>query len=66
MILIFETDLTKRNGKRWVWKPMLFRGIWENKRTWRIAWGIFSISYYPSRTLRKFFEYVESGKTSWQ
>ena len=61
MILVFEVDLTIRDGKRWTWKPMFFKGKWGAGKTWRIAWGIFSVSYYPSKCLRKFFDRVKKG-----
>lgn len=65
MIFIFELDFTVRDGKRWRWKPSWFTGFWESKRTWRLGWGVFSVSYYPSRSLRRFFDYVESENTAW-
>ena len=65
MILIFEQDTRLHNGKRFEWKPMLFRGIWCGGRTWRIGWGMWSISYYPSKGLLDFFRYVESRNAAW-
>ena len=64
MVFVFEMDLTRRKGKLFNWNPCLFKGKWEcNKTTWRLGWGIWSISYYPSKSLRAFFEYVP--KVGW-
>jgi hypothetical protein len=65
MVLCLEQDLRDHGGGRFVWKPMFFRGYWHGRRTWRIGWGLWSLSYYPSPGLRDFFRYVEAGKTSW-
>ena len=70
MILIFEQDLTVRNGSWWNWRPNFFIGPWrgcrlgdpQQLRTWRLGWGIWSLSYYPSPGLRKFFETAEEGQ----
>jgi len=59
MILIFEIDKTVQNGKRWTWRPMRFHGTWKGKTTWRVGWGIFSISYYPSSSLKKFSDELQ-------
>jgi hypothetical protein len=65
MILIFEIDKTVRNGRRWVWRPMLFKGLWRGRRTWRVGWGLFTLSYYPVPGLRSFFQWVEGHNTCW-
>ena len=62
MIIIFEIDKTIRNGRIWNWKPFLFKGLWESKKTWRFCWGIFSISVYPSKSLRSFFGEATGNK----
>ena len=64
MIIIFEQDLrTAPDGSKFRWHPHAFRGTWNGKRTWRIGWGLWSISYYPSEGLKPFFEHVED--TEW-
>lgn len=35
------------------------------RTTWRIGWGLWSLSYYPSPGLREFFNHVEARKTQW-
>ena len=65
MILIFEQDTRKHDNGRFTLWPALFRGWWRNRRNWRIAWGLWSISYYPEPGLRSFFDWVEDGKTTW-
>lgn len=66
MIIILEQDLTVRNGHRFSWRPYWFSGKWDGRRTWRLAWGIWSVSWYPSTGLRAFFDRVESGATEWK
>lgn len=66
MILIFEQDKTIRNGKRFTWRPLLFRGTYANGRTWRLCWGLWSISYYPAPGLRSFLDHVAAGKGIWE
>lgn len=68
MILILEQNVRPypRNiGKRWFWRPGFFRGIWKGMRTWRICWGLWSLSYYPEPGLHDFFEYIEKGNCRW-
>jgi len=65
MVFIFEIDLTRRNGSRWSWKPTLFKTWWtQAKKSWRIGWGIFALSYYPNSGLRDFGESLKTK--SWQ
>jgi hypothetical protein len=63
MILIFEQDTRERDGKHFCFKPMLFNGAWRSQRTWRIGWGLWTLSYYPEPGLKDFFDYVEN--TQW-
>ncbi len=65
MILIFEQDIRKHEGKRFVWKVSLFKGDWQFKKTWRIMWGLWSLSYYPSKGIKDFYDHIESGGTKW-
>lgn len=60
MILIFEQDIAIRNGKLFNWKPMFFKGAWEEKTTYRLGWGLWSVSYYPCSDLRSFFSEAKS------
>ena len=66
MIFVFEIDITKRNGRRWSWDFSFFRDVWDKGKTWRVGWAIFSLSFYPARSLRQFFDYVESGNAEWK
>lgn len=67
MILIFEQDVRSRPGVgRFAWRPNWFKGRWDGGTTWRIGWGLWSISYYPSPGLRHFFDHVETGRTEWK
>ncbi len=66
MILIFEQDKRPREGKKWTWRPMIFRGSWKNKKTWRVGWGLWTLSYYPESGLRDFFEYIKGNNVNWQ
>ncbi len=59
MILIVEAC----RGKPLL-RPFRFRAEWRGKRTWRIGWLWWSISYYPEPKLRSFMEWVEN--TSWR
>jgi hypothetical protein len=68
MILILEQDVRPwppNTSKRWQWYPSLFKGIWREKRTWRICWGLWSLSYYPELGLHDFFRYIEQGNGRW-
>ena len=65
MIIVIEQDARPHNGKRFTWIPFRFRGWWNGRRTWRVAWGLWSVSCYPSPGLKEFFDYVESGATEW-
>ena len=65
MIVVFEQDTTVRNGRRFVWKPFVFRGHWDGRKTWRFGWGLWSVSFYPSSGLRSFFDHVQDGNTMW-
>jgi hypothetical protein len=66
MILIFEQDFQDHGRGRFDWRGSWFRGGWGDGRTWRIAWGLWSLSYYPAAGLRPFFDHVESGATEWR
>jgi hypothetical protein len=65
LILVFEQDLQDHGQGRFNWRPSLFRGRWSGGLTWRVAWGLWSLSYYPSPGLRQFFDHIESGSTGW-
>jgi len=65
MVFTFEQDLRPHDGKRFNWRPSWFSGSWRGKRTWRLAWGLWSLAYYPEPGLRDFFRYVEGGNTRW-
>lgn len=65
MILIFEQDLREHCGRRFGWRVSWFRGRWGDGWTWRLAWGLWSLSYYPSPGLRPFMERIEAGLTEW-
>jgi hypothetical protein len=65
MILVFEQDLTPRNGSRLSWRGSWFVGRWDGGRCWRVMWGLWSLSYYPSPGLRSFMDHIESGRTGW-
>jgi len=65
MIIIFEQDLTVRDGKWFKWLPYFFTGKWNNRRTRRIAWGLWSISYYPDKSLRAFFDSSRDINKGW-
>lgn len=66
MILIFEQDKRPHQSKYFDWKPGIFKGTWKSKKTWRVYWGLWSVSYYPEKGLNDFMKYIESGSTSWQ
>ncbi len=66
MILVFEQDSRDHGNGRFNWRPLFFRGRWQHGRTWRAAWGLWSISFYPSPGLHSFFDHVESGATEWR
>jgi hypothetical protein len=66
MILIFEQDIRVHDGRRFIWTPSWFVGRWEGKTNWRLMWGLWSISYYPSAGLRPFMEHIEGGNTVWR
>ena len=63
MILVFEQDSRRRRGRRLTLRPVLFRGRWNGQRTWRLCWGMWSVSAYPSPGLREFFE--TAGRGCW-
>ncbi len=65
MIVIFEQDTRKRNGRRFTWKPVVFKGVWCGKSTWRIGWGLWSLSWYSSPGLRDFFRHAEARRAVW-
>ena len=65
MILIVEVDVTKRYGRWFTWRPIFFRGPWMRGTCWRIAWGIWGLSFYPSSGLKEHTDHIESGATQW-
>jgi hypothetical protein len=65
MILVFEQDTRTRNGRRFSWKGLWFTGVFDGRRTWRVGWGMWSLSYYAAPSLRDFFRYVEGGYCRW-
>ena len=65
MILIFEQDTQDHGQGRFGWRPHWFRGRWGAGWTWRLAWGLWSLSYYPSEGLRAFCERIARGETEW-
>jgi len=65
VILIIEQDKRPQQGRRFTWQPRLFAGPWGSRRTWRVYWGFWSLSYYPEPGLRDFFRHIEAGNTTW-
>lgn len=66
MILIFEHDV-RDHGRGWFnWRLSLFRGRWGGHPTWRLSWGLWSLSHYPSQGLRDFFDHAGSDLTEWR
>jgi hypothetical protein len=67
MVIIFEQDfrIDENGNKGFIFKPTLFKGLWKRKLTWRIVFGIWSISYYPEIGLKEFFEHIEQNNTQW-
>ena len=74
MVLLFEQDMETRiagNTHFWwfekscyfVWKPLLFKDKWKNKKMWTISWGLWSLSYYPEENFNSFFENVNKKNT---
>jgi len=63
MIVIFEQDTRPHGGCWFTWLPFLWRGWWADGPSWRIGWGLWSISVYRSPGLRDFFDHVEH--TEW-
>jgi hypothetical protein len=69
MILVLEQDIRRHpeNGnRRWVWKPLIFRNKMFGKRTWRIGWGLWTLSYYGAPGLKDFLDYIRQGNTEWK
>ncbi len=66
MILILEQDTRKRNGKRFTWKPKLWKFPWHGKRSWRFGWGVWSLTYCPEPGLRDFHDHIAEGNTKWR
>jgi len=66
MVLTFEQDWRRHGtGRRFNWRPAWFTGLWRDKRTWRICWGLWSLAYYPELGLHDFFRYIEGANTQW-
>lgn len=66
MVLIFDQDFRKHDGRRFSWTPGLYTGRWGPGRTWRVWWGLWSLSYFPEEGLRPFLDRVESGASRWE
>lgn len=66
MILIVEQDTRDHGQGRFAWRPTLFRGRWQGRTTWRVGWGLWTLSYYPSPGLRDFMDWIEAGNTEWR
>jgi len=65
MILVIEQDTRRHSGVAWNWKPIWFSGSWKGRKTWRVGWGLWTLSYYPEPGLRDFFDHIEKGNTTW-
>jgi hypothetical protein len=65
MILLLEQDTRKHGNKRFLWKPFWFKATWKGKKTWRIGWGLWSISCYPEPGIKEFFDYIRGNNTEW-
>ena len=61
MILIFEQDT--RDPMQWV--PELCKSRFDKKRTWRLIFGWWSISYFASEGLKEFTEVIAAKATRW-
>jgi hypothetical protein len=66
MVIVFEQDVRAHGAGRFRWRPRLFRARWRGRRTWKLAWGVWSLAYYPEPGVREFFAWVESGNTAWR
>ena len=66
-IVVFEQDRRPEmhSGKRFTWRPFIFRGYWNGKPTWRVGWGWWSLSYYPEPGLRDFCDAMCHGDKMW-
>jgi hypothetical protein len=67
-MIIFEQDvrIDEKGNKGFLLRPYLFTGLWKNKLTWRIIWGIWGLSYFPEKGLKGFCKYIESQNTEWR
>jgi hypothetical protein len=60
MILILEQDTRSHDGSAWTWKPgWLRRPCGDSRFTWRVWWGLWSLSYYPHRGLKDFGDWMK-------
>lgn len=66
MILVFEQDIQDHGDGRFLWRPSWFVGDWQGGRNWRLAWGLWSLSYFPSPGLRRFMDHIAAGKAEWR
>ncbi len=67
MILLFEQDVRAHGGGRFRWKPSCdICRAWKGLLTWRVGWGIWTVSYYPSPGFREFIDDVRGGTTNWR
>ena len=62
MILILEQDT--RDSFEWV--PELFVSEFDEKKSWRFCWGMWSLSYYASDGLKDFTEHIKDGGVRWR
>lgn len=65
MIFIIEQSTKENNGKIFSWKGSFFKSKWDQGITWRVMWGLWSISYYPAIGLKYFFDYIRENNTEW-
>lgn len=64
MILIVEQDTRRHDGRRFTWRPGVWRGVFQGKRAWRVWWGVWSLSCYGSPGLKDFLDHVQY--TRWE
>ena len=62
MILIFEQDF---RGP-FEWMPELYLSKFDQKTTWRLGFGAWSISYYASEGLQEFMEVISCKAATWK
>lgn len=62
MIFIFES--TWFGG--FDWRPRLYSFSFNGRRSRRLTWGLWSLSYYRASDLKVFFEHIEGGNCEWR